>query len=256
MQMVRSVKRYVKQKMKRLGYRLERIPAYEYSPSSKMRTRLMEALGIDLLFSVGANQGQFDMEVRRLGYKGRIISFEPVREAFELLSRNAQGDPGWTTVHCALGNSEGHIRIHVANNSYSSSILDMLPSHLESAPHSKYVAEEEVRVQTLDGIIDTYAGPSDSIMLKIDTQGYERNVLAGALRSLPRIRLLQMEMSLLPLYTGEMLMPDMCKWMDELGFALYLLENEFVHPKTGRLLQVNGIFIRKDFQEVLAPPAP
>jgi FkbM family methyltransferase len=82
---------------------------------------------IDLLFDVGANTGQFAMQVREQGFAGRIVSFEPLPEAHAGLVRNARGDAKWI-VHerVALGAAPGDVRINVAANSVSSSILPML----------------------------------------------------------------------------------------------------------------------------------
>ena len=87
---------------------------------------------IELLFDVGANIGQFAMYARDIGYKGKIISFEPLPDAYEKILKNSKNDPLWT-VHkrCALGSCISEMEINISQNSQSSSILQM--NHLHSS---------------------------------------------------------------------------------------------------------------------------
>ena len=84
-------------------------------------------------------------------------------------------------------------------------------------------------------------------MLKIDVQGFEKNVLDGAKETLPYVSVIQVEMSLVPLYENQMLFFEMIHYLDDKGFTLFSLENGFSNPRTGRLLQTDGIFVKKAF---------
>ena len=83
-------------------------------------------------------------------------------------------------------------------------------------------------------------------MLKIDTQGYERNVIEGALASLSRIMIIQLEMSIVPLYENEILFIETIKYLEKIGYQLFSVKNGFTNQYTGQLLQVDGIFVKKD----------
>jgi hypothetical protein len=146
----------------------------------------------------------------------------------------------------ALGATTGDVEINIAANSYSSSILPMLDSHLAAAPNSAYLQKEKVPLRRLDDIVPATA-PGRYIFLKLDVQGYESQVLAGATQLLNHTLAVQLEMSLLPLYEGEALMPQMHAAMNAKGFDLWDLEPSFRDPATGRLLQLDGIFIRSSF---------
>jgi hypothetical protein len=65
-------------------------------------------------------------------------------------------------------------------------------------------------------------------MIKIDTQGYEKNVIDGATESLNNIKIIQLEMSILPLYENEILFIEMINYLDKKGFQLFSLENGVV----------------------------
>src|SRR5690242_17748917 len=114
------------------------------------RSRLTAHRKIDLLLDVGANTGQFARSMRELGFSGRIISFEPLHDAFLSLQETAKNDPLWDVQNYALGERDGVATINVSQNLLSSSLLPMLPAHEAGAPESKYVRAEEITIRTLD----------------------------------------------------------------------------------------------------------
>lgn len=222
------------------GYDLTRYQPDRHPVAQLMR--LMETYKTGLVLDVGANRGQYAMELRANGYKGRIASFEPLASAFGELSRSAANDPAWQTQQCALGAAPGKSVINVAGNSVSSSLLGMLPAHECAAPASKYVCTEEIEVETVDRLLPRLDPWTGSIWLKVDTQGYESEVLKGALASLGRINCVQLEMSLVPLYDGAETFEVLLMWMVQRGFKLIALQPGFADRQTGHLLQVDGIF--------------
>ena len=214
--------------------------------SQKLRHHLLfSQLHIDLVLDVGANTGQFARQCRAAGYSGKIFSFEPSASAHAALLRSAASDPLWTVAdRMALGAANGETEINIAVNSYSSSILPMLDAHRSAAPNSVYIQKERVPLRRLDDVVVATVPSHNNIFLKLDVQGYESHVLAGATQVLARSVALQLEMSLIPLYEGETLMPQMHANLAAQGFALWDLEPSFRDPATGRLLQVDGIFTK------------
>jgi FkbM family methyltransferase len=209
------------------------------------RARLLEIHKIDTILDVGANSGQYARQLRNLGYRGKIISFEPLSSAFVELRRNHSKEPhGWTIANVGVGSRSGRAVINISANSYSSSLLPILSTCVESAPSARFVAQEEIEVETLDSIIRSMVDSEARLFLKSDTQGYEAAVLAGAGASIERIVGVQVEMSLVPLYQGEMLFLDMVRYLGERGFTLMSLEPGFANPVSGQLLQVDGVFFR------------
>ncbi len=208
------------------------------------RLRLINYYNIDLIFDIGANVGQYAKELRESGYKGRIISFEPLSRAYNDLNKNAIGDNLWQVVNIALGNYDGKTNINISKNSYSSSILDILPSHLNNCPEAAYIDKEEVSVRKIDSIINEYWHHPERLFLKVDTQGYEKNVIEGALLSLSNIIGMEMELSLIPLYDGETLFMEMVPFVYNKGYNLMSLAPGFSNKDSGQLLQVDCIFFR------------
>jgi FkbM family methyltransferase len=206
------------------------------------RARLMTFLGIDLVIDVGANRGHFGLEIRRAGYGGRIVSIEPLATPYGQLSRLAAGDGRWTAIRSAVGPTPGSATIHVAaNEGASSSFLPMLNLHARSAPEARYVADERVEVATLDDLVQAQCGDPAAVFTKIDVQGYELQVLAGGEATLARSTLVQLEMSLLPLYDTAPSYREILDFMAQHGFRLVGIEPGFASP-TGALLQADGLF--------------
>ena len=209
------------------------------------RMRLLKNYEINLILDAGANIGQYAQNVRSMGYKGRIVSFEPLSSAFTELKNNTDKDPLWEAVNIALGDTDSKKSINISANSRSSSILEMLPLHLNNSPQSKYKGKEIVFVKTLDSIFNKYVKPKDRAFLKIDTQGYEKKIIDGAKKSLKNILGIQMELSLAPLYKGEVIFIDMLNLMGKKGYALASLEPGW-SISNGRLLQTDVIFFKKE----------
>ena len=212
----------------------------------KKRRDLFNKYDIDLILDVGANVGQYSQQVRELGYKNLIISFEPVASAFSKLNKVCLKDKKWICNNFALGNYNGEAEINVAENLVSSSILKMEKTHEEASPKSNYVSSEKILVKTLDSIFNAYESTSRNIFLKLDVQGFEKKVLEGAENSLTKIRGIQIEMSLDNLYESELLFDEMKLLIESKGFELCSLEPSGLSKANGKLLQVDGIFFRTE----------
>lgn len=220
------------------------ISRFTESPTAR-RQRLMRHYAIDLVLDVGANIGQYGSRLRSdMGYHGRVISFEPMTAAFNTLKTTSSGDAHWEILHCALGDRNGQQQIHIAGNSYSSSLLEMLPAHLQSAPESAYIGQETIEVKTLDSLFPALHRGEKNIYLKIDTQGFESQVIAGAENTLPLINTLQLELSLVPLYKDQLLLDQIVALLRSKGYHLVSIEPGFSDEQSGQLLQADGIFHR------------
>ncbi|NCR71835.1 MAG: FkbM family methyltransferase [Microcystis aeruginosa LG13-12] len=240
------IKKTIKKLSRSLGVDLKRYNV-QTSEAAKMQ-RLLAYNNIDLVFDVGANIGQYAKLLRELGYSGRIVSFEPLSSAYSQLKAVSEKDPLWEIApQAAIGNQEGEIIINIAGNSYSSSALPMLDAHLESAPESAYSGSETVKLSRLDTLAKNYIkSETKSIFLKIDVQGLEKQVLEGATAILPLVKGIKLELSLVPLYEGQVLFQEMIDIVEKLGYELYGIEPGFTAEKTGRMLQMDGIFFKPD----------
>lgn len=197
---------------------------------------------ISMVVDVGASTGGYAAELRSLGYKGRIASFEPRREAFQLLSHNSANDPLWHSECIGIGEQPGSATIQISSNGDSSSLMPMLEKHLSAAPSVQTVGLEEISLQTLDEVFERLCKDERRIALKIDTQGYEMSVLRSARNCLARVTLVQVELSLVQLYEGQPLIEEVITYLRGQGFIPIWLMHGFSDPVNRHLLQVDGLF--------------
>ena len=237
-----SIRAHIKLLLRKMGYNI--IKVNHTGAYVGNRIKLLKHYGINLVLDVGANIGQYSMYLRKHGYKGKIISFEPLSLAFKQLEKQSKNDILWNAVNIALGNKNINSKMNVSINSKSSSILKILPKHIEVLPDSAYISTEEISIRTLDSVFNNYYN-REKVYLKIDAQGFEKNVLDGAIKSIENITGIQIVMSIVPLYKDELLFDEMIKYLSELGFMLMSIEPGFTDQRTGQLLQFDGIFFRK-----------
>jgi FkbM family methyltransferase len=234
----------IKRLARAAGYEIRRYTV-QRSPDAQL-ARLLAHLGFDLVLDVGANEGQYVRTLRAIGYRGRVASFEPLSSAHARLKAAALSDPLWEVApRMALGATEGEVLLNISGHSLSSSILEMLPEHERAAPGTATVGTEVVPLARLDRVGPAYLRDARSVLLKIDTQGYEDKVVAGAQGILDRISAIQTELSFVPLYSGQPLFDDMRNRLGGLGFELYAVFPGYVHEETGQTLQADGFFVRR-----------
>ena len=215
-----------------------------FSPIVQINAALRH-FAVDLVFDVGANEGQFALDLRSAGYQGRIVSFEPLSTAHRALTRASESDVRWVAYNrCALGAECQESAINVAQNSVSSSILPILDAHLSAAPEAASVGREHCSVVTLDSVAGRWLDSAANPFLKMDTQGYEWAVLDGAKAALPRLKGVLVEMSLVQLYEGQRLWRDVVARLEADGFVLWSIQPGFQDQRSGRTLQVDGLFFR------------
>ncbi len=229
--------------LRKAGLEISRIERFRTSASR--RAVMMMHHEIQTVLDVGANIGDYGAELREWGFHGRILAFEPTSAAFRVLANRAADDGLWRVFNCAIGAEEGVAEINVAsNNGASSSLMPMLASHRQSAPDVSYVATEKTAVKTLDAALAGLLSPTETLMLKIDTQGFEHMVLSGAATTLEQIRLIECELSLVPLYDGQLLFHAMLDLLGNLGFQPVQFSPGFSNSGSGHCLQVDGVFAR------------
>ena len=218
---------------------------YKTSNPSHIILNHLKVNNINTILDVGSNTGQYSRGMLNVGYKGRILSFEPLSDAYQKLKNNATGFPDWQMFNIALGDINRTDIIHISKHSPSSSILPMSDIHREAAPGSEYFEEEQIQIKTLDSIFDTLGVSGSNVFLKVDTQGYEKKVLDGAVNSFSKISGIQLELSATQLYEGEETYYSICRFLEERNFRLVQIIPGFIHPDTREMLQFDAIFFRK-----------
>ncbi len=238
------LKSIIKRSIHRLGFDLRR-----YNPATSDGARFMAALSshnVNLVFDVGANEGQFGRGLRELGYTGRIVSFEPLLGPWNKLTEARRDDLKWEVApRAAIGSEDGETEMHVAGNSVSSSVLKMLDAHVKAAPASAYVGTEQLPMRRLDAIGKAFVHPDSVLFIKIDTQGFESQVLKGAPQLLEKAVGVHLELSFVPLYEGQSKYDGLISQLEGMGFEMWDILPNFVDPESSRLLQADATFFRR-----------
>ncbi|TLU87935.1 MAG: FkbM family methyltransferase [Chlorobium sp.] len=234
------------QKLKNLILKAVNVTGYSISRNEYSRLySVLDQFDIDMVLDIGANIGQFGSSLRHSGYKGKIVSFEPLEDAHTQLKKLSKKDKKWAAhPRVAVGDCDGKIEINIAGNSESSSILPMLKLHSDVEKGSEYIGKVLVNIVKLDSVAQQYIHNSKNPFLKIDTQGYEWAVLDGAKEILPRIKGILCELSLVELYEGQRLWMDMLNRLKNEGFTLWSIQRGFEDRISGRTLQIDATFFR------------
>ena len=228
--------RHAGSKLPRCGAEIERL------------VQLLNIHGVTLVMDVGANVGQYGLQLRQSGYRKRIVSVEPGRHAHSLLERTADADPLWHIApRMALGVRHGFLQLRTYDRSDMNSILEVNETTKRAFPKLRSTGSDDIEVNRLDRVMGDIVDSFDhkSIFLKVDTQGYERHVLEGAEGVASDIVGLQVEMSLVPLYDEESDYLGLFRYIHSLGFTPRLVVPGFFSRVLARQLQVDVVFFRE-----------
>jgi len=171
---------------------------------------------IDTVIDVGANVGQFGEGLRANGFRGKIVSFEPVTSVFQELAKKAAADGNWEAYRCGLGTVEGSAQIHVSELTVFSSILEMTSTASLHDSRTAVTRTEDIEIRTLDQVAAALTG---NILLKIDAQGYEKHVIEGGSQTIPRVLGIQLELPVIRVYEGEWQFHEALEYMSDMGFV-------------------------------------
>jgi FkbM family methyltransferase len=240
-----SIKTSLRRFLRRHGWELQRLE--HANIEWQILRNILRHTGTETVLDVGANIGQYGDLLFDTGFDGTLISFEALPDAHRQLSDHSKKHRRWLVAPCAaLGSERGKIEMNVSANSVSSSVLPMRQTHLQAAPQSLYVGKQTVDIERLDELAPRLLQSEVALMIKVDTQGYELEVVKGATALLPRTVAFQLELSLVPLYEGAPTFLDMTAFMESIGFDLFGIVPGFRDQLSGRLLQVDGFFVRAD----------
>jgi FkbM family methyltransferase len=206
---------------------------------------LLSLYRVNCVLDVGANRGQYGRRLRRAGYTGRIVSFEPVQEAFAALQRAAQNDPAWVVHPYALGREDGTIAINVVPGTMSSVLA---PTRFGARRYAQLrdPVERAVEVRRLDALLDgALAGlAAPRTYLKLDTQGYDLEVFSGLGERVDELVGMQAEVAVMQIYEGMPRMPEAVAVYEKAGFEITALYPVSRQARTARVLEFDCVMVR------------
>ncbi len=218
------------------------------NPEMERLVALLAHHQVKTVFDVGANVGQYAQGLRKAGFVGRIVSFEPLRSNHQLLEKLAATDPKWEIApRMAVGHRDGETLIHVSVSNDMSSILPVAEVMLEALPKARIVETETVLLNKIDSIFSRFVDPGQNVFVKVDTQGFEMPVLEGAIEAMGQGRILgwQLELSMIPLYSGEKTYEEIICHLKTQGFLMHFIIPGYFSKKLMRQLQIDGVFFKE-----------
>ena len=243
----------------RLHRRIAKLFGYELLKSERHQPNLeshlsvvLKKFNINVVFDVGANVGQYALFLRKLGYRGRIISFEPVSSTFAILQNESLTDALWTAFNIGLGSESREMKINVFQSSVMASFLNANEFGSRTYGNNMEVESyETISVKTLDSFIQENKGlinKEDRVLLKMDTQGFDVEVFQGASESLRQIEILQSEIPLKPIYEGMANYHEILKEYENHHYELSGIYPVSRDPNSYGLIEVDCVLI-KNHQE-------
>ena len=207
---------------------------------------ILDFFGVSLVLDIGAHKGEYGSYLRRAGWTGRIVSFEPQSAVRPALEERAAADGNWQVATAmALGGEDGEIALNISAETDMSSALPLAESAMRFTPSSATVGRETVPLRRLAAVFGDYVRDDDTVFVKADTQGYESAVLDGAAPVMARIAGWQLELSIEPIYAGETDWRVMLDRMERLGYAAHLFIPGYFSRHIARQLQIDGVFMRR-----------
>jgi FkbM family methyltransferase len=212
-----SAKWIIRRFLRRRGYDLVMDPQESQWTHLDTVLRLWE---IECALDIGAHCGEFGHRLRTVGFEGRITSVEPVSRSFDLLAGTARSDSKWEVRNFALGSRNGQADINVTELAAFSSLLSPSSFGRTAYPDSQASFLEQVEVHRLDDVWQDLAGDAKRVFLKLDTQGYDLEVLKGASEHLSAVVAMQLELAFKPSYEGAPSFGDALDYVTDLGFEI------------------------------------
>jgi FkbM family methyltransferase len=202
------------------------------------------ALNPDVILDIGASEGEFGETIRSIGFRGRIISFEPQPGPFGLLSKRAAVDSNWECFKLALGRAPASLTMHVSQTSQSSSLLPISVEHVALMPNTVEVGVEMVQVMRLDEWAKGRELEGKKLFIKLDVQGYELPALEGAGDLLKLASGALVELNFAKLFEGQSSYCQVMSTLEEAGLRFVSFSNIFRDSQNGNYLWADALFLR------------
>jgi FkbM family methyltransferase len=239
--MPKKIGSLVNRLIKPLGYVVT--PVHKVIPSSD-EENWAEKLDIQTIIDIGSNEGQFIKDITRSLPGRKIIAFEPITSCYEKLILNTKKE-NIVAYNIGLSDTEGVSEINISNTTGSSSILKMKELHEVSYPDSYYVKKEQIRLERLDTVLADIT-LKKNILIKMDVQGYEKNVIRGGEKIFSQAAALIIESIFEPFYDDQWLFDDLHKYFTQNGFAFMGFADQANSKKSGIPLYADSIFIKRE----------
>jgi len=198
---------------------------------------LLPEWNIKTVLDVGANIGQFGVQLRQAGYRGHIVSFEPTREAFQRLQTRCRKDSSWEAVNMALGHETKSESVQIPSDSRLTSFLPPLRDH-------NFVKKEQLQITRLDEWLNQRSLDLPKTCLKLDVQGFEKEILLGCGDFLCDFGAIIVELAFCKSYQGQAHAGEMINFLQSNGFSIWATRRGLWTPQGNREMEFDALFKR------------
>jgi FkbM family methyltransferase len=202
-------------------------------------------LGVGCVVDVGANRGDFVRAIRKFGFAGRVVCFEPDPNVRRQLDSAMRADPDALVRDEALGAEEAEASLYLAEDPVFSSLLQVTRQAVSHAPAAAPIGRQAVHVKRLDSIWNELGAGDRHVGVKIDTQGSDLRVIEGMDKVLDRVDVLLCELSMRSLYDEQPSGREIIDRLQARGFDLVSLWPVYADPRSHALVDVDGLFVNR-----------
>ena len=190
--------------------------------------QLLSGGPVRVIFDIGANVGESVSAFRSSFSESDVYAFEPSPESFAKLQERTRNDPHVKPLKMAVGEHDGTATLHQNSADDSNSMLPNSTRLYEFAPIEMCEPRRDIEVPITR--IDTFCanhGIRQIDLLKVDSQGFERQILAGAgsLLNPKFIRGLFLEVLFVDLWQGQSSAGEVMEKMRASGYRLFGITN-------------------------------
>lgn len=203
----------------------------------------LDRRAIRAVIDCGANEGQAARTFRQLFSEAHIHSFEPQPEPATRMKERFSGDEGFWAHQVACGPEAGQLPLRVAEFSPASSLLESCkPSPTDEVPWCEQPSTLEVPVVRLDAYLADKNLPPGSWLLKLDVQGFELEVLRGAVGLFPSVGVIVCEILLAEFYENQSRIGEIFSFLHSHGFVPVDFDEPIRAPKSQKILYLDVAF--------------
>ena len=215
-----------------------------FAVASPAYPTILDSLAVNTLIDIGASVGDFINQMLERNDKLRVIAFEPVPEVYKSLSARYTDYPNFTAYNLALGDKDGEVEFYANEYTYSSSVLPMSDAHINEFPYTRNANLINVAISRLDTLINA-SNLNKPILVKVDVQGFEKQVIAGGKELLSHVDYIIIEVSFVELYDNQPLFDEINLQMNHLGFLYNGNIEQLISKKTGSVLQADALYVKR-----------
>lgn len=204
----------------------------------------LRSYNFDTILDIGAARGGHSLVYHEMFPNAVIHAFEPIPENYNKLVANLSGISRIHTYNLALGSENGNKSLNTSPYLDASSFLDMADLHKSAYPGSDFSGSKDVPVWTLDDMIQLSG--NETVLIKMDTQGYEAKIIEGGKKVFGMAQAVIMEVCFQPLYEGAPTFDDLYLIMTSLGYDFRGNLEQSLETRDKSILQGDCIFLRRN----------